>query len=662
MRLRKLDLERYGPFTGRSLNFRSDAKLHIVYGPNEAGKTCALAAIIDLLFGIERQTRHDFLHEGRELRIGATIIGRNGTSFAFRRRKGNRATIIDAGDEPLGDDALAPHPGNITREVFCNAFGLDAEALRRGAEEMLKSHGDVGTSLFAAASGLRGLADLHRRLEAEAGTIFAPRASRERTFYQALVRFEEARKAIHDRELRAGDWKALNDRIDELSHRLGEIKSSRSSKAATHARLSRGKRVAPLLQLIDRDRARLAALEPMPEVPIGFSNSLREKLETVRRLSEARQRIANVEVAARRNLAEIRVDAALLARASDVLRLFGETGAYASNRRDLPRIQAETDEFRGILVEYAGRLGVHDESAIDGAQPTDAAQALVRALVLEGRNLMDVVDRNAAALATERTGLSDLEQQRGRHGVVVNPQALREKFASLAAVVRNMQERSEMDSAIRTEARSLREAAGRSSPPVNDLDSLANTAVPSPETIARFRKEIETLTQEMQREKDRSAAASDAAAAAESKLLELAFSGSVLRSISVRRVSAARAAARRSFNTLTAASKGSVARSGAISVEMALASRSKFSTFRCMPATRRARLLRSRIVLGTLFQMSSAATASSRVVAAGMLIAGTARAQRADQSFRLRSACTSIAISLSIRCCVSEIRESRLRV
>jgi uncharacterized protein YhaN len=337
----------------------------------------------------------------------------------------------------------------------------------------------------------------------------------------------EARKAIHDRELRAGDWKALNDRIDELSHRLDEIKSLRSAKAATRARLSRGKRVAPLLQLIDRDRARLAALEPMPVVPIGFSNILREKLETVRRLTEARQRIADDEVGTRRNLAEIIVDVALLPRASDVLRLFGETGAYASNRRDLPRIQAETDEFRGYLVEYAGRLGLHDESAIDAVQPTDAAQALVRALVLEGRNLMDVVDRNAAALATERTGLSDLEQQRERHGVVVNPQPVREKFASLAAVIRNMQERSEMDSAIRTEARSLREAAGRSDPPVNDLDSLANTAVPSLETITRFRKEIETVTQEMQREKDRSAAASDAAATAESKLLELASSGPV---------------------------------------------------------------------------------------------------------------------------------------
>ena len=48
---------------------------------------------------------------------------------------------------------------------------------------MLRSDGDIGMSLFAAASGLRGLAEVRRRLEEEAVSIFAPRASRDRVFY-----------------------------------------------------------------------------------------------------------------------------------------------------------------------------------------------------------------------------------------------------------------------------------------------------------------------------------------------------------------------------------------------------------------------------------------------------------------------------------------------
>ena len=48
MRLRRLDLSRYGMFTDHTINFgeRIDGSpdLHIVYGPNETGKSTALGA------------------------------------------------------------------------------------------------------------------------------------------------------------------------------------------------------------------------------------------------------------------------------------------------------------------------------------------------------------------------------------------------------------------------------------------------------------------------------------------------------------------------------------------------------------------------------------------------------------------------------------------
>jgi AAA domain len=207
---------------------------------------------------------------------------------------------------------------------------------------------------------MRGLADLRRRLDDEASAIFTQRASKDRRFYQALGRFEDARRAIHDSELRAGDWKALNERIDSQSARLKEIKASRGVKAAQRARLSRNRRVAPLVHLIDRDRNRLAELGLMPEAPIGFSKVLRERLEAVRRSNETRARIAGDEATASRDHAEIVADDAVLARAADVQRLFGETGAYASNLGDLPSVRAEADEFQGLLAEFAARLGVHE--------------------------------------------------------------------------------------------------------------------------------------------------------------------------------------------------------------------------------------------------------------------------------------------------------------
>ena len=56
MRLIRLALERYGAFTDRTVEFRPDARLHVVLGANEAGKSTALAAVTDLLFGFEKST------------------------------------------------------------------------------------------------------------------------------------------------------------------------------------------------------------------------------------------------------------------------------------------------------------------------------------------------------------------------------------------------------------------------------------------------------------------------------------------------------------------------------------------------------------------------------------------------------------------------------
>lgn len=57
MRFRRLELVRYGGFADRPLVFgEGRPDLHIVVGPNEAGKSKTLQAIRDFLFGIPGQS------------------------------------------------------------------------------------------------------------------------------------------------------------------------------------------------------------------------------------------------------------------------------------------------------------------------------------------------------------------------------------------------------------------------------------------------------------------------------------------------------------------------------------------------------------------------------------------------------------------------------
>jgi uncharacterized protein YhaN len=164
MRILKLELERYGHFTGKTLEFRPDASLHVVYGANEAGKTSALNAFADLLFGFPTRTPYNFVHDNPKLLLGATVTDKDGSVLSFKRRKGTSKTLLDLQGAVLPDDALTPFLGLIDRSVFLNAWGLSKDTLTSGALEMLKSGGEAGISLFAAASGMKSLIEIQRAI------------------------------------------------------------------------------------------------------------------------------------------------------------------------------------------------------------------------------------------------------------------------------------------------------------------------------------------------------------------------------------------------------------------------------------------------------------------------------------------------------------------
>ena len=197
MRLLTLDLERFGPFTDKRLAFRPDARLHVVHGRNEAGKSCSLAGVTDLLFGIERTTRFDWLHPGKELRLGATLRNRDGRGVPVPTAQ-EQAGALECVRRGAAGRCARPFLGGLTREVFRRAFGLDAEALRKSAEDLRHTDGELGAALFSAASGLRGVSDAKAALEEEADAIFAERKAKDRPFYQALARFEDARKLLRE--------------------------------------------------------------------------------------------------------------------------------------------------------------------------------------------------------------------------------------------------------------------------------------------------------------------------------------------------------------------------------------------------------------------------------------------------------------------------------
>ena len=157
MRLRRLVLSRYGMFTDHALDFGErngdGPDLHLVYGLNEAGKSTALAGFLDLLFGIEQQSRYKFLHGYEAMRIDSDLEI-DGRVHRFARIRRKRESLVDEHGRPVADGVLVHALGGMTREAYRAMFSLDDETLEEGGEEILRSEGDLGQLLFASSAGL----------------------------------------------------------------------------------------------------------------------------------------------------------------------------------------------------------------------------------------------------------------------------------------------------------------------------------------------------------------------------------------------------------------------------------------------------------------------------------------------------------------------------
>ncbi len=269
---------RFRPFTDRSLDFSGGAPggLHVVYGKNAAGKSTALRAISDLLFGIPVKSSDDHVHPYQALRVRATLSNGSGEELVVQRLKRNKDALRDANDAPLDELVLKRLLGNVDRKMFERVFGLDHERLREAGQALLEGGGDVGESLFDAGAGGHGVRRVLERLRAEAERLYKPRGKQE--INQLLERYKQARErvsnALHPPDLYVEQEQRLREKLEEreqLGQKLRLFREERERKLLLQGSLKG-------IARRDRLRAELAELGPVPNLPENASER-RERAE-----------------------------------------------------------------------------------------------------------------------------------------------------------------------------------------------------------------------------------------------------------------------------------------------------------------------------------------------------------------------------------------------
>lgn len=357
MRFRRLLLERYGRFENCALDFREGPPdLHIVYGNNEAGKSTTLAAVSDLLFGFGRRTAYNYRFDNALLRVGAELEDDGRTLFC-RRRKRDSATLVDADDQPIDEGDLLAMLRGQTRETFRLAFSLDQEGLRDGGRAMVTAKNDVGQALFAASSGLTGVAGTLAALDEEADAIWGRRAKASRTYTAAERMLTDSRRAVRDLELKPKAWVDAHAALERSEAELVDLERERDVLAADHRHVERLRRVGPSLRRREALVAAVAGHAATVMLSPQREAAALDALSLVATADRLRQSAAMLVVDAEDRAALLTPDTAVLGVAEAIDGLVERRGAATKAEHDRARLTIERHAREARIADLHRDLG-----------------------------------------------------------------------------------------------------------------------------------------------------------------------------------------------------------------------------------------------------------------------------------------------------------------
>ncbi|MFM8262511.1 MAG: AAA family ATPase [Pirellula sp.] len=347
MRFRRLDLSAYGHFTATSIDLSAgNHGLHMIYGPNEAGKSTSLRALTVFLFDFPHSTDDNFLHDNKDLRVGAVLENREGKLLACVRRKAKAAKLLFAdSSEEVPASLFSQFVPKISEDQFLRMFGLNHVTLREGGAELVRGGGDSGQALFSSASGIADLQQKRSDLDKKIEDIFAKSGRRGRLF-EKLKDY----KAIRDQEkqvsLTMDQWRRIEKDLAEARTQMEQHKSQLDRLQRSLFEAQRIERSIPTVRTYLEREQSIKALGQSSKFPKDFEQSVQDthsqkgvKLVSIQtidaELKNLQSRIEQIPESFWSDEQEVRVG-----------KLTSGLGLYLKSIGELPKLKTQRDQLK----------------------------------------------------------------------------------------------------------------------------------------------------------------------------------------------------------------------------------------------------------------------------------------------------------------------------
>lgn len=502
MRLRRLDLIRYGRFTDYSVDFGERAPgapdLHIIYGPNEAGKSTLFSAWLDLLYGIGMQSPFNFLHPYPTMRIGG-ILELSGGAREMARIKRPQNSLLDAHEQPVAENSILGELGGVDREAYRTMFSLDDDTLEEGGENILKARGDLGQLLFSGSSGLADLSHKITNLHAEADAFYRShaRSGQLHDLQKELVRRKQEKDQIDTQASKyaelAEDRRRSKARYDELTANRGQIQARKDE---IQRLLSARPRLAKLRSL----REQLAPLEELPSPPVGWTEELSVLRDDEIKLETKIQ--ANAEEIKQSASAsdEIVVDETALRMAGKPDEITSLRARYMTADKDLPDRREKLRELDFAVLSHLHQLEREGEAEPERLVLSASTVERLRELIESHSGVETTKNKAVEELAEAGLRLKEaaekLDSANGAAAADTEREAhfwnLKEALSALRASDHVARRRLAERACVAARAMVSDSLAGMT-PWKGELDELVAMTLPDPETIQKWKMAQENI-------------------------------------------------------------------------------------------------------------------------------------------------------------------------
>ena len=370
MRIKQLYLKRYGNFEEKHLDFSQSVNetedFHMIFGPNETGKSTTREAIHDTLYGVKSSnvTTAAYRVGSPNVRVGATLEN-SSSELEVVRKTGNRATLLDAQNNAYKDEqaTLRPFTQGIGKDEFVRGFSIDHQSLVSGSNEMLDVKSDLGKILFSASSLTFNLNQTAELLQQRAGDIWKPQGRRPLNLN--VKRIADLTHSSEQHALKSSSWTALQKDQQRTSE---EHEQDNSLLQKVKRECNEMKRIIRTLPLVQKLRNSEERLRDIGDVPVD-AHAIAGRVESYKHeITESERQRKDYESQLQyhnRKLQELMPNPTV-ASASDQIKTL--VARYAQNEKakeDAKSISADISKLSAVLLTDAERLNWHLDSVED---------------------------------------------------------------------------------------------------------------------------------------------------------------------------------------------------------------------------------------------------------------------------------------------------------